>query len=315
MSSQRATTTPNPTRTLSQRGRTSTMHRAHPSTRSTRSKASQETAPSSSSHTVARSVFSSVQPQPMKTQGLSREAKRALATMNRTNHVDIPRQGSICGAFMIDPGLDMPAPWKPTKGEKTPNLRLTATEGDIDVDVYLVSEADGAGKDGRDIAILIEASTSDSLFARIHALAWPRPPLWIRAIASKYGSQLVVLHIPRSFGGRLEILGDSRISHRVGFSAKVAKRASLIREEGQDDGEKKSYFVRRSCIPLSTGKGAETRPGELAGCEEVDRLEVDLGEWARLHVQYDDEVGLDKWRTGLSGWKHLAASLRLGWRG
>ncbi|KAJ7697251.1 hypothetical protein B0H17DRAFT_1052443 [Mycena rosella] len=152
------------------------------------------------------------------------------ADVKPSNFLSLSRgNGSVKGSYVIDPRVIVPSlmlpPLTADETEATRrNVFLHTSNGSIDVDLWVLGDADSKVK----VNMLIKTSNG-SLTAKLHAAPSARPPIHLKAQSSN-GS--ITLHLPRSFRGPVTILsrnGTIRFSSAVGAATTTFSEADHTR--------------------------------------------------------------------------------------
>ncbi|KAJ7048232.1 hypothetical protein C8F01DRAFT_1380633 [Mycena amicta] len=195
-----------------------------------------------------------------------------------TNHLSLNRRhGRIEGAFVIDPGLKMPAHMlaplaKDETHETRRNLYLRAQNGSIDVDVWVLSAKDAQDDSkfkfpGQGRVRLGLSTQSGNISLRLHASPHPLN----LSLHTDEGS--VSLTLPRTFCGPLTIrLGYGRMHLSPALSA-----ATTIFNES-------SKGVSRSFVGDFAESGWADAPGEWTG----DEAQVG-SDYGNVRIEFEDE--------------------------
>ncbi|KAJ7488127.1 hypothetical protein FB451DRAFT_1025378, partial [Mycena latifolia] len=210
------------------------------------------------------------------------------ADVKPTNFLSLHRaNGSLKGAYIIDPRVRIPAamlpPLAPEEAEAGArrNVFLHTSNGSIDVDLFMLADADVKGK----VDMLIK-SANGSITARIHAPTPARPPIHLKANGAN-GS--ITLHLPRSFRGPVTIRARNG---SVKFSGALTAQTTTFGEAERT----------RRCF---VGEFADWAEGEVWGGDEVT-IEAANGS---VKLQYDVEADRDGGGAGREKGKGLFGRL------
>ncbi|KAJ7910879.1 hypothetical protein B0H13DRAFT_2328934 [Mycena leptocephala] len=121
-------------------------------------------------------------------------------TVKPTNFLFVKREYGIRGTYVIDPRIKIPQSMLPplAAGETEAtrqNVFLHSNHGDIDVDLFVLGDADTKWS----LNMFLEC-TKGSITAKIHAASTAHPPIYITAKAER-----ITLHLPRTFRGPVTV--------------------------------------------------------------------------------------------------------------
>ncbi|KAJ7271158.1 hypothetical protein C8J57DRAFT_1603592 [Mycena rebaudengoi] len=171
-----------------------------------------------------------------------------------TNFLSISRSdGSIKGSYIIDPRIKPPQ--ADETGDAQQNLFLHASNGGIDVDVFVVGDRDVKRR-----VDLFVRSKNGSITARVHADA-ARPPISLK-VTDANGP--ITLHLPRSFRGPITILTRNG---SVRFSKPLSAQLTQLGEAQNTQALLRRGLSRRGGLSRWRGGGVG---GRRAGCGGIE---------------------------------------------
>ncbi|KAJ7101378.1 hypothetical protein B0H15DRAFT_763582, partial [Mycena belliarum] len=188
------------------------------------------------------------------------------ADVKPTNFLSLSRRnGSVKGTYVIDPRVKIPQAMLPPLADEADGVRrnvfLHTSNGSIDVDLFVVGDADVKGR----VEMHLK-SANGSVTARIHTGDPARAPIRT-SVHSSNGS--ITLHLPRTFRGPVTVRARNG---SVKFSGTLQTQVTTFGEGAQT----------RRCF---VGAFADWAEGEAWAGDEVS---IESGNGS-VKLQYDDE--------------------------